>query len=748
MNRKVIFVFYMLTVIVLAGSTLVEHANGTGFAARYIYGAWWFSLLWMLLAVSSLPYILKLLKKDKSKLLLHLSFFIMLAGALLTHLLSTQGVVHLRQGQPVNAYTEQIADDETDTARLPFTIELTDFEISYHPGTKAASDYTTHFTIKDDGAEIPAQVSMNKVFDYAGYRFYQSSYDADGQGSYVTVKSDRYGTPVTYMGYALLFLSLIWLLIRPKGTFRQLLKSPILRKCAVIVFALFSAHHAAAAPSFPKSTADKFGRLYILHNDRICPLQTYAMDFTKKLCGKDAYQGMTAEQVLMGFIFWRKEWDNEKILKVKDGAFKDEFHLGDYVSLNDLFSMGSYRLKAPIEEYYNGNKDAYHKAAAALDEKVNLVMELQNGTPLAIFPYRQKGRTEWYAPNQEYPADIDRADIAYWQGFFSTLYADALSANNAQADEAIKQLSAYQQRNGGNSLPDVYAYKAERLYNALPLATILFMFNLTIGFFAFAFLIYRLMGSQKPEKGEHTIRKGYTVLFFLLLLSFLVLSYTLGLRWMISGNIPMANGYETMLTVAWLTQLLALVGYQKARILIIFGFLLSGFFLLVSHISQMDPAIGQMMPVLNSPLLSVHVSIIMMSYALLSITFICGLTALLLHLAGRITPDKREAVLQQAEALQVLSRIFLYPAVSTLGIGIFIGAIWANMSWGTYWSWDPKETWALITFMVYAVVLHTHSLPAFKQPFTYHLYITLAFLTILITYFGVNYILGGMHSYA
>lgn len=131
--------------------------------------------------------------------------FIMLAGALLTHLLSTQGVAHLRKGQSVNAYIEQVADDETDTARLPFTIELTDFEISYHPGTKAASDYTTYFTIKDDGAKIPALVSMNKVFDYAGYRFYQSSYDADGQGSYVTVKSDRYGTPVTYMGYALLF---------------------------------------------------------------------------------------------------------------------------------------------------------------------------------------------------------------------------------------------------------------------------------------------------------------------------------------------------------------------------------------------------------------------------------------------------------------------------------------------------------------------------------------------------------------
>lgn len=175
--------------------------------------------------------------------------------------------------------------------------------------------------------------------------------------------------------------------------------------------------------------------------------------------------------------------------------------------------------------------------------------------------------------------------------------------------------------------------------------------------------------------------------------------------------------------------------------MITFGFLLSGFFLLVSHIGQMDPQIGKLMPVLNSPLLSLHVSIIMMSYALLSVTFICGLTALISRfITFQHSPS--------AAHLQLLSLLFLYPALTTLGLGIFIGAIWANVSWGTYWSWDPKETWALITFMVYAVVVHTRTLPALRRPMTYHLYVTLAFLTVLITYFGVNYFLGGMHSYA
>ena len=196
----------------------------------------------------------------------------------------------------------------------------------------------------------------------------------------------------------------------------------------------------------------------------------------------------------------------------------------------------------------------------------------------------------------------------------------------------------------------------------------------------------------------------------------------------------MSNGYESMLTVAWFVKLISILMQLRISIVMVFGFLISGFFLLVSHINQMDPAIGQMMPVLNSQLLSIHVSIIMMSYALLSLTFICGIMGICLRSHG--------------EELQALSRIFLYPALTTMGFGIFIGAIWANVSWGNYWSWDSKETWALITFMIYAVVVHTQSLSVFRKPLVYHIYITLAFMSIAMTYFGVNYFLTGMHSYA
>lgn len=220
----------------------------------------------------------------------------------------------------------------------------------------------------------------------------------------------------------------------------------------------------------------------------------------------------------------------------------------------------------------------------------------------------------------------------------------------------------------------------------------------------------------------------------LLCLSFAALTFGIALRWIVSGNVPMSNGYESMLTVAWLVMLIASCLQFRVRMVMVFGFLLSGFFLLVGHINQMDPAIGQMMPVLNSPLLSLHVSIIMMSYALLSLTFICGVMGLCLR--------------SHEEDLQTLSRLFLYPALTTLGLGIFIGAIWANISWGNYWSWDSKETWALITLMIYAIPMHSRSLPRLRRPHAYHIYCTLAFLAVLMTHFGVNYFLRGMHSYA
>ena len=754
MVKKIIFILYILVLVCMAAATIVEKSQGTDYAHAHYYGAWWFILIWAVLAALGAFYIIKRKVKCASTLALHLSFIIILAGALLTHISAKRGMIHLRIGQPTDTYMAQDEEQGMKEEKLPFSLCLQKFEAKMHDGTNAVADYSSKFTITDGDDKSEGEVSMNNIYSHRSYRLYQSSYDEDGKGSVLAINADPYGIPVTYTGYALLFISLVWMLFDPKGGYRKLLKSPLLKKGALITALILSMGniqtlHAESATGnlqnavLPKETAEKFGELHILYNDRICPVQTFALDFCKKIYGARSYQGLTAEQVLSGWVFYGNTWANEPFIKIKSGEMKTAMNLPDYASLNTFFNreMGGYTIGQYVQEYYNGQQDKFHQQAADIDGKIQIIMELREGISLKVLPYTftknvkatkdhsfiKAGTTTWFSPVDKLPQAVEHQHALYIRNVFSLLNGDVKAGNTSRVNEFFIKMKKYQEVSSGNSLPTATQYKAERINNAFPFATILFMANLTLGFIALFYTIYRM--TKKRE-----IKVLNIALPILLGVSFLTLTFGLALRWIISGNIPMSNGYESMLTVAWFVMLISILMQLRIRIVMVFGFLISGFFLLVSHINQMDPAIGQMMPVLNSPLLSIHVSIIMMSYALLSLTFICGIMGICLRSHG--------------EELQALSRIFLYPALTTMGFGIFIGAIWANVSWGNYWSWDSKETWALITFMIYAVVVHTQSLPVFRKPLVYHIYITLAFLSIAMTYFGVNYFLTGMHSYA
>ena len=754
MVKKIIFILYILVLVCMAAATIVEKSQGTDYAHAHYYGAWWFILIWAVLAALGAFYIIKRKVKCASTLALHLSFIIILAGALLTHISAKRGMIHLRIGQPTDTYMAQDEEQGMKEEKLPFSLCLQKFEAKMHDGTNAVADYSSKFTVIDGDDKSEGEVSMNNIYSHRSYRLYQSSYDEDGKGSVLAINADPYGIPVTYTGYALLFISLVWMLFDPKGGYRKLLKSPLLKKGALMTALILSMGniqtlHAESATGnlqnavLPKETAEKFGELHILYNDRICPVQTFALDFCKKIYGARSYQGLTAEQVISGWVFYGNTWANEPFIKIKSGEMKTAMNLPDYASLNTFFNreMGGYTIGQYVQEYYNGQQDKFHQQAADIDGKIQIIMELREGISLKVLPYTftknvkatkdhsfiKAGTTTWFSPVDKLPQAVEHQHALYIRNVFSLLNGDVKAGNISRVNEFFVKMKKYQEVSSGNSLPTATQYKAERINNAFPFATILFMANLTLGFIALFYTIYRM--TKKRE-----IKVLNIALPILLGVSFLTLTFGLALRWIISGNIPMSNGYESMLTVAWFVMLISILMQLRIRIVMVFGFLISGFFLLVSHINQMDPAIGQMMPVLNSPLLSIHVSIIMMSYALLSLTFICGIMGICLRSYG--------------EELQALSRIFLYPALTTMGFGIFIGAIWANVSWGNYWSWDSKETWALITFMIYAVVVHTQSLPVFRKPLVYHIYITLAFLSIAMTYFGVNYFLTGMHSYA
>ena len=749
--KKALLTLYVLLIVVMAAATVVEHYSNTLFVSEHIYGAWWFTLLWALLAAGGITYIVKRHVRKWNILLLHLSLLIILLGALLTHLTSFSGTLHLRQGEAVDSYREMVSMTETKSQPLPFVVRLDSFDVVNHPGTSAASDYITRFSITDGKTVTHAQVSMNKIFVYHGVRFYQASYDTDNLGSILSVSSDRWGIPTTYTGYGLLFFSLLWLLIDPKGTFRrsirqlshlgdtvnkskdntsQARRSSVLTQIIFILLTLVpSISHAQT--SVPRETADRFGKLLMEYNDRICPAETYALDFVQKIHGSRSYKNYTAEQVLLGWTFYPEDWSGEPFIRIKSSEMRQQLGLEKYASVNAFFRDGEYILGQPAYDYAHGtNKDAFHKACADIDSKLQMMMTLRQGTPFTLYPYTfSHHRTLWFSPFERFPKELPRKDADFIGRTFATLFVVARRGDFATVNSTLDAIAKYQQHNGGNSLPSKSRLTAEKIYNRLPYTTILFMLNLTLGMLTLGFMARRSTKATRPLR-------------VLLLLSFLLLTFVLALRWIISGTIPLGNGYETTLAVAWMAQLFVLIftstqsaGHNGLTLLMCaFGFLISGFFLLVSHISLMDPAIGPLMPVLNSPLLSIHVSFMMMSYAFLAITFFCGLAAL-------VRP-------RQAEALQVVSRVFLYPAIVTLGIGIFLGAIWANVSWGSYWSWDPKETWALITFMLYAIALHTQSLPRLSRPRAYHIYMVFCFLSILMTYFGVNYLLSGMHSYA
>lgn len=654
--KKTLFALYVLVIVCMAAATVVEKYSGTDFVRSNVYGAWWFSLLWAVLTAAGVVYFLRHRCKSWSGIALHLSFVVILAGAFVTHVSSERGTVHLRQGAYISTCVMYDRHNQPHDAQMPFQMLLDRFDVQYHEGTDAAEDYVSQFTIIDHGKQYSGKVSMNRIFRYGAMRFYQSSYDNDMLGASVSFNSDPIGIPLTYTGYALLFFSLVYMLFDPHGAYRKLLRLSHLKKGLMMMALLFALGSSSAeAHVLPNESADRFGRLMVLHNSRICPLQTLAVDFTKNLYGKASYNGYTPEQVLTGWMFYADDWMQEPMLRLKGAEMRDRLQLPEYVPVSQFFNsaMGGYTLGPYVQEYYGGNHDAFHSQVAAIDNKIQLIMELRNGSLLKLFPYTNKGKTTWFAPTDDLPNAMDREHQQFVRSICLLLGDCSLASDYTQMDAVVGKMLKYQQKNGGASMPSDRRVAAERIYNRIPFATILFMLCLAMGIISFLYAIIRMC---REDNG--------------------------------------ANNGGT----------------------------------------DADP-------VLNSPLLSVHVSIIMMGFAMLSFTFISGLTAILLHLVSRTAQPKMVQ-------LQQLSLVFLYPALAALGIGIFIGAIWANVSWGEYWGWDPKEVWALITFMIYAIPLHARSVAQLRRPTAFHLFMTLAFMTLVMTYFGVNYFLGGMHSYA
>ncbi len=664
---------YTLIVVCIGFATVIEKYRGTTFVSEHIYGAWWFSALWAVLTIAAFAYIIQQrLYKRWAVMLLHLSFVVILAGALTTHLFARRGIVRLRTNVPEMIFI----DKDNRVEHLPFSLTLKEFRIINYPGTDAPLDYQS--IVKSGNDEVV--VYMNHIGNIDGYRLFQQSYDTDGEGVTLGISHDPYGIAITYVGYLLLLIGIIATLLSRKTQMRSLYRKAM-RPMALLFtihYALFA--NAAPLPVVDKDIAHRMGTIHVLYNNRICPLNTVATDFTMKLTGSASWKGYSADEVFFSWMIYYMPWE-EELLK------------------NNPKQKGAEERKAIVEMFYNGQ---FTK----------------------IFPYRLDDAVSWYSPGgQVLPREIPVKEQFFIKQSMDFLTEAIVTGQRDRAFEIIAKIKLFQQDMIGDVLPSKSKTQAELFYNMMYSQKWPVFLSLTLSLLlCIAMLFWR----------KRVIRYSLFTFAFLL---FAYITLSLGLRWWLGGHIPVSNGPETMLFMAWVMLLLTILIQKKFPIILAFGPLISSFCLLVAMLGGSSSQLTPLMPVLQSPLLSIHVMTVMCAYALFALQMLLGIYAF-------------GAPNSNLERITALSQLLLYPAVFLLTIGIFLGAVWANVSWGNYWSWDPKESWALITLMVYAVPLHKSSISRFRSTRFYHIYMICAFLAVIITYFGVNYLLGGMHSYA
>lgn len=677
MKNKLTLSIWIVTIIMLIISTLVK----TPF-----YDKWWFVTLLLVFAASVLYNIVKT-KMWKNMLVfgIHASILIILLGGLLTFTTSQNGNMHIAENESVNTF--KIGKDQI---QMPFYVTLKSFDVVYYPGTMSHADYVSNVVISDDGNILKeGKISMNNILKYKGFRFFNEDFDEDFGGVTLTVQHDPWGITVTYIGYILMIISMLVLFIK-KITTKTVPKS---KNFAILLIMMMISGFATAAElkTLPKDVAADLGDIYIYNSGRIAPMQSFAKDFACKLYGKPKYEGYTSEQILAGWMFYPNYWKGTERQKSKR------------------------------------------------DEVKHLVESFQTGAMMKIFPIQMPdGTVKWVSPNDNLPENLNEDEWVFIRKSMSYLNELVVKQDYAAFSETLLKIKAYQQKNGVGSLPSDFRFKTEKTYNVWAKYNYVAYFMLCFGLLFFViFCVYTAIGKQIPKQIA-------TISVSINWILFIFLSILIILRWIVSGHIPLAKSAETQHFMAWVSLLIAGIVAMRRKNgvnIVATGMIVGGLMMLVAVMSSANPKITPLVPVLSSPLLGLHVAVIMIAYALLGFMFINGLAAVIVRIFNKNASD-------EIERMAEISRGMLYPAVMCLAFGIIIGAMWANISWGTYWGWDPKETWSLITLMVYATALHKTMAPGLQKPMNFHIFCIFAFLSVLMTYFGVNYILGGMHSYA
>jgi len=633
--------------------------------------------------------------------------------------------------------------------RLPFVLRLQDFRIDRYPGSNSPSSFESDVELIDVEKDIKEvhNIYMNNVLKHRFYRFYQSSYDQDELGTILSVKRDATGTSITYAGYVLMILGMLLALVARGTRFSVLSRATAGKgaKVALVIVAMLMAGsyaHAQHYPVPPKEDAAAFGKIWVQGKEgRFKPMNTLSNEVMRKVVNESHFDGHTADQVMLGMIAYPDEWKQAPIFEVDNPELHQMIGFkGALVSFNDFIVEGRYVLSQVVNDAYKKRvqeRTDLDKEVMKLDEKINVFYMVQTGALLKIFPDPSAADGSWHAVSDLLNEDHTVTDTL---GRVFLLYTRSLREGDSQmAGEILDFIQQYQVKNSLHPL-DEGVKKAEILYNKVGLYDKLIGFYGIFGFLLLGLQFFRIFHPRKWV--EYMFRIGVVHLG----VGFVLHTAFLGLRWYVSGHAPMSNGYESMIFVSWISLLAGLVFVRRTGFALALTAILSMLSLLVAHMSWMNPDITNLVPVLKSPWLTIHVTVIMAGYGFLGMSMLMGLINLVFFaILNRRNRVRIASVLEQVTKVNHLSVII---GLYFLTIGTFLGGIWANESWGRYWGWDPKETWALISVLVYTFVTHMHRFPGMKGTFAFNLATLLGFSSILMTYFGVNYFLGGIHSYA
>lgn len=756
------YVLAGLYALILAAATFVENSYGPAVAREHFYYAPWFILLQLLQAVNLLAMFLQgsyFKRISKGSLIFHGAFVFIWLGAAVTHYVGVTGIMHIREGETVSSMMHDEGAGMGKTS-LPFSVTLDDFRLQRYPGSHSPMSYESDLVIKKgDEAPVQATVRMNKVIDIDGYRLFQSSFDPDEQGTILSVSYDRPGMQLTYIGYFLLFAGFVLTLFSKKSRFGRLRRELGEMKknmpyCVLFLLALSGVAGGqtvhAQQPCVSSQHAGKFGSLVVLNpNGRLEPVNSYTSAILRKLYGADKLNGINSDQFFLNLLSFPDEWGAYPFIKVDNKELLQRFgRSGKYIAWEDVFdSEGNYILTDEVNDIYAkpaSERKRMDSDLLKLDESVNIVYRIMQHQLLSLFPDENDAQGKWYSAGDELNVfqgkdSLFVSKIMDW--YIYELGNGVRSGNWEEADKIVGMMNIFQQAKSKTPAIDNQRVKAELLYNQLNLFFWCRLAYLILGGILLFIACGEIIADFKWGK------KVCGILIALLVIAFLAHTSGVLLRWYISGRAPWANAYESMICTSWMLVGGGLLFARRFRILPALAGLLGGIMLFVAGLNHLNPEITPLVPVLQSYWLMSHVAIIMIGYVFFAL---CALTGLFnLILMSLLSATNRVKLQFRIREFTLLNEMAMILGLFFMTAGTFLGAIWANVSWGRYWGWDPKETWALISIVVYALVLHIRFIPLLKGKTTwcFNLLSVVAILSVIMTWFGVNYYLSGLHSY-